>query len=167
MIRLLGVLLVFGGGGGIALLTLRRRHNELENVGELLYALHRMEREIRADGRGLRQIFAALAEEMTGETSCFFCRLMNLWQESPEWVLSQHWEEALSVLSLQEEGKRVWSELGRRLAGDGESVEKAIVLAAEEFSALQVQLRQALPEQRRVVTALSLSGAAILSVLLL
>lgn len=167
MIRLLGVLLIFGGGGGIAGLTLRRRQKELDAVGELLYALHRMEREIRAEGRGLRDIFSALAEESRGETGVFFCHMLRLWQEPVEMDLLRRWEESLTLLCLPAEGGSIWRELGRRLEGDSDSLEKGLALAAEELTALQTQLKQTLPEQKRVVTALSLSGAAILSVLLL
>ena len=167
MIRLLGVLLIFGGGGGIAVLMLRRRQKELDAVGELLYALHRMEREIRAEGRGLREIFSALAEETAGETRTFFCQMLRLWQEPVEMDFLRRWEESLPLLCLPAEGGSIWRELGRRLEGDSESLEKGLALASEELAALQAQLKRALPEQRRVVTALSLSGAAILSVLLL
>ncbi len=167
MIRLLGALLIFGGGGGVAALALRRRRRELDTLGELLYALHRLEREIRAEGRGLREIFFALAEDAAGEAGAFFAALLRLWQEAPEMTLSRHWDTACETLSLPEEGRRCWRELGRRLSGDGESVKKGLTLAAEELAALQESLKRELPEQRRVVAALSLSGAVILTVLLL
>ncbi len=167
MIRMLGVLLIFGGGGGMAMLTMQKRQKEVETVGELLSVLHRMEREIRSEGRGLRPIFAALAEDAAGEAGAFFCVLLQHWEEEPEQSLSRQWERAAADLLLSEEGQRIWRELGRRLAGDEESVGRGIAIATEELTALQMRLRDTLPEQRRVVTALSLSAAAFLSVLLL
>ena len=167
MIRLFGVLLVFLGSGGMAALLMKIRRRELQTIEELLYVLHRMEREIRCEGRGLFSIFSALAEEAEGEARRFFVRLLQQRQSCAEEPLAQQWDRCVSDLSLPREGERLWRELGRRLSGDKESVEKSLLLASEALTALQQSRQCAVPEERRVVTALCLSAAAFLSIVLL
>ena len=167
MIRLLGVLLIFGSSGVCAVQTIRQKRLQLQTLEELLYALHRLEQEIRCEGRALGEIFLLLAEETNGQTGSFFERLHCCRKEASEELLFRQWESAASVLVLPEEGCRIWRELGRRLAGDGESIGKGLALAAEEFARLQQTLRRTLPEKSRVTAALCFSAAAFLSVLLL
>lgn len=167
MIRALGALLVLAGGGGLSLLTVQARRREIAAAGELLYALHRLERSVRCEKRPLPPLFRALAEETSGEGRRFFTALTRRWEAEPETPLPQLWCAESAALALPEEGRRVWRELGRRLAGDGESLEGALRLAAEELEELRRGLERALPQTRRLSAAVCLSAAAFLLVLLL
>lgn len=167
MIRVLGVLLLFFSGIGTAETALRRRRRELDTMGELLYALHRLESAVRCERRPLYPLFASLAEELRGEGGRFFRALLERERQEPESALAVDWVRCTEMLTLPPEGLRIWRELGQRLSGDADSVERALALTAEELTALRQGMEHALPQQRRVMTALSLSGAAFLTVLLL
>ena len=167
MIRALGALLVFAGGGSVSLLWVARRRREIAAAGELLYALHRLEREIRCEKKPLPPLFRALAEETKGEGQRFFAGLMRRWEAEPETPLPQLWLAQSDTLLLPQEGRRVWQELGRRLAGDEESLQGALRLAAEELEELRRRLERALPEARRLSAAVCLSASAFLVLLLL
>ncbi|MGM9661986.1 MAG: stage III sporulation protein AB [Oscillospiraceae bacterium] len=166
MIRALGALLVFAGGGCISLLTVQRRRREIAAAEELLYALHRLEREIRCEKKPLPPLLHALAEETKGEGRRFFAGLLRRWEAEPETPLPQLWYAQSETLNLPEEGRRIWRELGRRLAGDGESLQGALRLASEEMEELRRRLERALPEARRLSAAVCLSASAFLVILL-
>ncbi|MGM9618708.1 MAG: stage III sporulation protein AB [Oscillospiraceae bacterium] len=166
MIRALGALLVFAGGGSVSLLTVARKRREIAAAGELLYALHRLEREIRCEKKPLPPLFQALAEETKGEGQRFFAGLIQRWEAAPETPLPQLWLAQSCALLLPEEGRRVWRELGRRLAGDEESLQGALRLASEELEELRRRLERALPEARRLSAAVCLSASAFLVLLL-
>lgn len=165
MTQLLGTVLILLSGAGTARAALCRRRAELKTLQELLYALHRMESAVRCERRPLYPLFSALAEELTGEGGDFFRDLLAGRGETRS--LAADWERRAALLTLPPEGLRLWRELGRRLGGDGDSVERALALTGEELGALHRQMEQALPQQRRLWTAVSLSAAAFLIVLLL
>ena len=100
MIRLLGVLLIFGSSGVCAVQTIRQKRLQLQTLEELLYALHRLEQEIRCEGRALGEIFLLLAEETNGQTGSFFERLHCCRKEASEELLFRQWESAASVPDL-------------------------------------------------------------------
>ena len=165
MIRLLGAGLLLAGGWGIAWLWGREQRRTIENCGSFLLAAQRMERAIRCEGRGLREVFSALAAERSA-AGCFFERLLILWEERTEETLPKVWIDACDMTKLPTEGLRIWRELGYRFDGDGESVCASISAAAEEFSMLCQSLRSALPAQLRLSGTVSLSAAAFLAILL-
>ena len=167
MIRAFGVLLIFLGGAGFARLETGKRRKELATVGELLYAAHRLEREIRCESRPLPELFSSLQSEVKGDARRFFEQLLFCWEQSPESELLRSWESSLQELSLPAEGERIWRELGRHFAGDGESLRGALCLAAEERTALQQRLELKFPDTQRVSTAVFLSASAFLAILLL
>lgn len=165
MIRLLGAGLLLLGGTGTAQAALCRRRCELQTVEELLTALHRMESAVRCERRPLYPLFDALSRELGGEGGCFFRALLAT--PEPERALAADWVRCAEALSLPPEGLRLWRELGERLGGDAENVTAALAHTREELTALHHRMAQAMPEQRRVWTALALSASAFLVVLLL
>lgn len=165
MTRLFGTALILLAGAGAAHAALQRRRDELRTLQELLYALHRMESAVRCERRPLYPLFSALAEELTGEGGDFFRALLAERGETRS--LAADWERGAASLTLPPEGLRLWRELGGRLGGDAESVIAALVHTCGELTALHHRMAQAMPEQRRVWTALALSASAFLVVLLL
>lgn len=165
MIRLLGAGLLLLGGAGTAQAALCRRRCELQTVEELLTALHRMESAVSCERRPLYPLFDALSRELGGEGGRFFRALLAM--PEPERALAADWVRCAEALPLPPEGLRLWRELGGRLGGDAESVTAAIAQVCGELTALHHRMAQAMPEQRRVWTALALSASAFLVVLLL
>lgn len=162
--RWLGAGLLMAGSWGVAWLWGREQRCIIEACGSFLLAAQRMERAIRCEGRGLREIFSTLAPEQ-GAAGEFFRQMLSLWEEERD--LTAIWAESCEGTQLPAEGERIWRELGRRLDGDRESVCASISAAAEEFSMLCQSLRSALPARLRLSGTVSLSAAAFLAILLL
>lgn len=167
MSRLLGAGLLLLAGAAAAHGALERRRQTLQTLEGLLSALHRLESAIRCERRPLYPLFGQLAAELTGESRGFFLGLLEQGRAEPERALPDNWERGLAQLTLPPEGLRIWRELGRRLVGDAEELGAALRTAEEELRTLREGLERALPEQRRILTALSLSASAFLAILLL
>lgn len=167
MSRLLGAGLLLVAGAAAAQGALACRRQTLQTMDGLLTALHRLESAIRCERRPLYPLFDQLAAELTGESRRFFRGLLEQERTEPERSLTDSWERGLSSLTLPPEGLRVWRELGHRFVGDVEELDAALCTAEEELRALRERLERALPEQRRILTALSLSASAFLAILLL
>lgn len=167
MSRLLGAGLLLLAGVAAAQGALVRRRQALQTMEGLLCALHRLESAIRCERRPLYPLFDQLAAELTGESRRFFRGLLEQERTEPEHALTDSWEHGLALLTLPPEGLRIWRELGHRLVGDAEELDAALRTAEEEMRALHRRLERALPEQRRILTALSLSASAFLAILLL
>ena len=166
MMKWMWAALLLSGGWGVSLLWGRRQRRTVEICGEFLLAAQRMERTIRCEQRGLKSLFFELAAQ-EGAVGRFFEDLLCLWAAEEETPLRNVWERAASVSELPAEGKRIWRELGQRLSGDSEHICASITAAAEELSALQKSLKETLPNRLRLSSALSLSAAAFLVILLL
>ena len=166
MTRFLGAAMLLGGGWGVSLLWGQRQRRTVDICGEFLFAAQRMERVIRCEQRGLKPLFFELAEQ-GGAVGHFFEDLLCLWAEEEELTLQTVWEQACQVSELSKEGKRIWKELGQRLVGDSDHVCGSITAAAEQLSVLQQSLKESLPNRLRLGSALSLSAAAFLVILLL
>lgn len=167
MSRLLGAGLLLLAGAAAAHGALARRRQALQTMEGMLTALHRLESAIRCECRPLYPLFDRLAAELTGESRRFFLGLLEQGCAEPERSLADSWERGLASLTLPPEGLRIWRELGRRLVGDAEELGAALRTAEEELRALRERQERALPEQRRILTALSLSASAFLAILLL
>ena len=166
MMRMAGAAMLLGGGWAVSLLWGGRQRRKVEICGEFLFAAQRMEQAIRCEQRGLKTLFFELSAER-GAVGRFFEDLLCLWAAEEEETLQTVWEQACVMSELSAEGKRIWQELGRRLSGDSEHVCGSITAAAERMSMLQQSLKEDLPNRLRLGSALSLSAAAFLVILLL
>ena len=166
MMRMAGAAMLLGGGWAVSLLWGGRQRRMVTVCGEFLFAAQRMERAIRCEQRELKALFFALSAER-GAAGRFFGDLLCLWETEREVPLEALWERACAVSELPAEGKRIWQELGRSLSGDGEHVCGSITAAAERMSMLQRSMKEDLPNRLRLGSALSLSAAAFLVILLL
>ena len=166
MTRLMGAAMLLGGGWTASLLWGRRQRRMVDICEEFLFAAQRMEQAICCEQRGLKPLFFAFAEEQSA-AGHFFEDLLCLWAADEEVSLQTVWEQACEVSELPAEGKRIWRELGGRLSGDSEHMCASITVAAQQMSMLKQSLKDSLPTRRRLSSALSLSAAALLVILLL
>lgn len=166
MTELMGAAMLLGGGWSISLLWGRRQRRTVEICGKFLFAAQRMEQAIRCEQRGLKPLFFELSAQ-SGAVGRFFDDLLFLWAAEEESPLQTVWEQACAMSELPAEGKRIWRELGCRLSGDGEHVCTSLHVAAEQLTLLQQSLKESLPNRLRLGSALSLSAAAVLVILLL
>ena len=166
MMRMAGAAMLLGGGWAVSLLWGRRQRRRVDVCGEFLFAAQRMEQAIRCQQRELKPLFFELSVE-SGAAGRFFEDLLCLWADAGEEPLQTVWEQACAMSELPAEGKRIWRELGRRLQGDKEHVCGSITVAAEQMSMLQQSMKEDLPIRLRLGSALSLSAAAFLVILLL
>lgn len=167
MIRVFGTLLVFAGGVGAwqgYLSGLRRQRAAVE---ELLYALRRIEAEIRYERKPLLQLAERLERDCRGEAALFFGTFLRLYRAAPEEDFARSWHAAAASLPLPPEGRALWGDVARRLIGDEESVRGSLTLAATELAALQQRLASEWPGRRKVSGAVCFTAAALVVVLFL
>lgn len=163
--RWLGAVLLLTGGWGISRRWGERQRRNMEACGSFSFAAQRMEQAIRCERRALRELVFTLSQEQSAAGE-FFEHLLRCWQ-GEERTLGDLWAELAAHSALPEEGVRLWRELGERLDGDAQSVCAACRLTAEGMEGLRQRLAAALPERLRLSMTLSLSAAAMVTVLLL
>lgn len=166
MTQIVGAAMLLGGGWSVSLLWGRRQRRMVDICGEFLFAAQHMEQAIRCERRGLKSLFFEFSAQ-SGAVGRFFDDLLCLWAAEEESSLQRVWEQAAVLSELPAEGRRIWRELGQRLGGDSEHICAAMNVAAEQLALLQQSLQASLPNRLRLGSALSLSAAAVLVILLL
>ena len=167
MIRLAGAGLILFCGVWAWMLYLREERRRRAAVEELLYALHRIETEIRYEKEPLLPLLTQLGADCRGDAGEFFREFVRLHRAAPERSLSACWEEASAVLPLPEEGRSLWQGFIRRFGGDEAGVRAAAALTADGLRTLRAGQEAARMEKRKLSGAVCLTAAAFLVLLLL
>lgn len=164
MLKWIGAACVLGGGFlarwyGVS--ALRRQEETLE---ELTNLLERMLREIRMTRMPLPRLLARLAQEgrYTGDLFAAAAEAAGLGGD-----LEAVWRREAMALPLPAPARRMTAELAHGLPGDEEGICRAISLTSEGLSAQLARLRALRPDSEKRTTALCLSGAALLVILLI
>ena len=164
MLKVLGCVCILGGGALARWRCLTERGRRLDTLSDLLSALRRMGEEIRMARTPLPPLLDRLAEGCGQEAGTFLRAAAAGLRRGED--LTMVWRSALETLALPAPCHSALAELGEALHGDEESVCKAISLAG---SVLARELEEALrrrPEEDRRATALWLSAAALLAIVL-
>lgn len=163
--KLMGALLVLGGGvlAAVKQRLLQRKGREL--LCDLMAALREMAQEIRMTRKPLPEILGELEHTYDGDAAAFFaCAVRCMGQGMP---LVSSWQTAASALPLSREIKRVIAGLGDHLHYDEESVCEAVSLALYELAKYAEEWDRQHTEADRRSTALWMSAAALLVILLI
>ena len=165
MTKLLGSLLILSGG----LLGLWRQladsRRSRRALSDLLRALGRLGEEIRMTRRPLPQLLEGVAAECGPEAGAFFQAAAGAARRGEG--LGGAWRQGAEALPIRQEDRSALAALGAELHGDEEMVRRALeqtVRRLEKSAAAAEQRR--LPEEKRV-SALWLSAAALLVILLI
>ncbi len=164
MMKLLGSVCILSGGLLARWCQVRERRLQLDTLSGLLTALRRMGEEIRLTRTPLPSLLEGLAV-CAGPAGGLFWAGAEAARTGGD--LPAVWAGAAAELPLSKEDQAALTELGNRLHGDEESVCKAISLVTSTLSSsLEVRRRKG-PEEEKRATALCLSGAALLVILLI
>ena len=165
MIKLAGSLCILGGGVLARYLQAAARRREMDTLSDLLSVLRRMAEEIRMARTPLPALLNQLAMGCGAETEAFL-RAAAAAAGGGE-GLRETWRREAEKLPLPEGARAAMLRLGERLCGDEESICKAILLAEHSLAREESEYIRRQPEADRRATALCLSGAALLVILLI
>nr|WP_326125377.1 stage III sporulation protein AB [uncultured Oscillibacter sp.] len=161
MLKVLGSACILGGGILARYLQAAERRREMDTLSDLLWALRRMAEEIRMARTPLPLLLERLSQGC-GETAGAFFREVSAAARRGE-NLGDAWRQAAETLP----GTSALTELGDGLCGDEESVCKAISLVIYSLAQDLEERTRRQPEEAKRATALCLSGAALLVILLI
>lgn len=165
MLRVLGGVLIFAGGFLGKLACGRQRQRRLDTLSDLLTALRRMGEEIRSARTPMPVLLERLAG-FCGEDAGAFLRAVSAAARRGE-PLAEAWRNEAEALPLAAEDRGMLSSLGEDLRGDEESICKAISLVTFQLAKRLEESIRRKPEEDKRGTALCLSAAALLVILLL
>ena len=165
MLKWIGAACILAGGALARQYQVSALRRELDTLSALLAALCRMAEEIRMTRTPLPRLLSRLGREGTGPAGRFFSAVAEAALQGEN--ISAVWRRAAGDLPLAEGPRRAVESLSSGLLGDEESVCKAISLACMDLSRALEDLRARRPETEKRATALCLSGAALLVILLI
>lgn len=164
MLKLLGSLCVLGGGFLLRWIRLAECRRKRDTLSELACALRRMSEEIRSARKPLPVLLAQLAETCETEAGSLFAAAAEASGE--EAGVERAWREATETLPLSRRTKHDFAELGADLRGDEQQICNAISLVMLRISEDAEEWDRNFRADGQRISALCLSGAALLVILL-
>lgn len=164
-LKVVGSAFIMGSGLLARQLQARQRRREREALWELLFSLRRLGEEVRIARTPLPALLRDLAKECGSETSTFFQTVSDAAGRGEGLVRA--WRDGAERLPLSDGSRAALLELGGSLRGDERSVCSAAALAVARLEREWETAEQRRPEEEKRATALYLSGAALLVILLL
>ena len=163
MIKVLGSLLVFGGGGMFWRLQMQSRRSRRRILADLILALRRMQEEIRMVRPPLPELLEKLAEPCGSETGNLLREMAKAGAEGE--AVDVVWRTGVCRLPLSEPEQEIL--LGLSFGGDETKVCKEISLVLYRLSNCAETLDRNRGEVEKREAALCFSGAALLVILLI
>lgn len=165
MLKLLGSVCILSAGFLLRTFRVQENRQEIFALRDILAALEQMEAEIRLNRTPLPRMLPRLAEGRREDVRTFFQVVAEaLHQGEP---LPSAWRSAAVNLPISIGGQARVAELGEKLGGDTEKICNGILLAS---NSLEKELSERLSGQadfEKRSTAVCLSGAALLAILLI
>ena len=165
MVKVVGSALVLLGGVLARQLHLAERRRGLEALREVTAALRQMADAIRMARTPLPALLDALALGRGEAVGDFFRAAAQAARRGGD--LRRTWETAAEELPLCPADRAALRELAGSLQGDEESVCRAINLVTGQLARSMEEQTRRRPEEEKRATALCLSGAALLVILLI
>ncbi len=165
MLKILGSACVLGGGVLARCLQAAERRREMDTLSDFLRALRRMTEEIRMARTPMPLLLERLAQGCGQEAGVFFQTVSSAARRGED--LGQAWRRAAGDLPLSGASAFALAGLGDDLQGDEEKICKAISLAVCSMAQDAEERSRRQPEEAKRATALCLSGAALLVILLI
>lgn len=165
MLKLLGSACILGGGILARYVQMAERRREMDTLSDLLWALRRMAEEIRLARTPLPVLLERLAQGCGQDAGAFFRQASAAARGGED--LGEAWRRGTGALPLCPGSAAALAELGGALCGDEESVCKGISLAVYALAKDAEERTARRAEEGKRATALCLSGAALLVILLI
>lgn len=165
MIKLMGSILILSGGVLARHFQALDRRRRMDTLSDLLSAIRRMGEEIRMTRTPLPVLLDRLAAGCGEDAGGFFERVSSAAKRGEE--LAGVWRQAAKELPLPDVDREALTDLGDSLHGDEENICKAISLVIYEMAKSLEEAVRRKPEEDKRSTALCLSSAALLVILLI
>ena len=165
MIKLVGSLCILTGGVLIRQTLLREYRRRLVALSDLSASLRGMGAEIRVMHRPLPEVMRSMSRSCGPEACSFFSGIAVQAERGEDPVLC--WKRMAHTLPLSERDCGILTALGDDLRGDETRVCSALDLAANRLAESRDTLEKERQAETRRTTALSLSAAALLVILLI
>ncbi len=165
MLKLLGSLCILAGGWLVRREQVSACRRELDTLSDLLAALEAMGQEIRMARTPLPLLLDRLKRGRTASVAAFFAGASAAAKRGES--VADAWLRGAEALPLDPEDRGALAECGASLGGDEERVTQGIALARMRLGRSLEEKRRERAEREKRVTALSLSGAALLVILLI
>jgi len=164
MLKIIGSLCILCGGVMTRWIQGRAWRKEKELLEELLSALAQMREEVRLRRTPMPYVMERIAKGRCPEVQALFRTMEEAIRRGEElpWV----WRETVEELPLRRDDCAALAELSHDFGGDEEQICKGISLAMVELTKRLNEIKIQNPERGRRATALSISAAALLVILL-
>ena len=165
MIKLVGSLCILAGGVLICRTNLASYRRHLNTLSDLTLSLRRMGEEVRTLRRPLPELMRSLSGSCGPECGAFLNSVAGQAEGGED--LCAAWMRQAQTLSLSERERAALAALGDDLRGDEAQICRAVELAVRMLAESRDELEQNRRAEEKRTTALSLSAAALLVILLI
>ena len=165
MLKLSGSVCILMGGAILCRAKLQERREYLQLLRNLISALRQFGDAVRISHTPLPDVLEKLRRNGDPSVCRFFETIRTGIQAEDS--LPQAWQRAVSQIHLSLRSSSALEEIGQRFAGDDMAVLETLRLAAEALHQELDTLERTCAEDRKRITAFSLSTAILLIVLLL
>lgn len=165
MLKILGSACILGGGVLARYFQATAHRREMDTLSDLLWALRRMAEEIRMARTPLPLLLDRLSQGCGEAAGAFFQDAAAAARQGED--LGSIWRQGAESLPLSAASASALAELGESLGGDEEQICKAISLVIYSLAKEAEERSSRQPEESKRATALCLSGAALLVILLI
>lgn len=165
MLKIVGSACVLGSGVLAWYVQAMERRREMDTLSELLWALRRMVEEIRMARTPLPRLLDRLSQGCGGAVTAFFQAVSAAARRGED--VGGAWRQAADALPLSGVSAAALAGLGNDLHGDEENICKAVSLVIYSMAQDMEERTRSQPEVAKRTTALCLSGAALLVILLI
>jgi len=165
MLNITGGILILTGGFLVRRLQMKERRRRREILSDLLCALRRLCEEIRCTKCPLPRLFERLGGAC-GEDAALLFKAAAMASFNGE-SMAEVWAQEAKVLPLSQESKDLLAGLGQDLHGDEDQICNAVSLVMLQLSREAEEMDNNLRADGQRISALCLSAAALLVILLI
>lgn len=163
MIKLMGSLMVFAGGGLVWWIQLRERQRVRNVLMDLALVLRRMQEEVRMMRTPMPELFQKLEKQCGPDVSAVLRSMSDAAKNGTE--VKVIWRTSVLALPINERARDILC--GLDFSGDEEKLCKELSFAAYEMAKYAETMESNRKEEGKRTTALCFSGAALLVILLI
>lgn len=166
MIRVLGALLILGGGGVQRWLMLREKRRARETLRELSLALETLARELRMSLAPLPRLLLRSGLGKTAD-AFFACVMRSYAAGGGDRPLADCWQDAVEELGLSPQDANTVVSVASAFGAQEDELASALNTAALSLRASLLERQSVQRQEEKLVTTLCLSLSILLTVLLL
>lgn len=165
MLKLMGSICILGAGFMLRTFRIQENRREITVLQDLLASFTVMENEIRLNRTPLPRMLPKLGTNREDAVANFFLMISKAAEQGEP--LPAAWRSTAVNLPISISGQAAVAELSQKLCGDEEEICNGITLASNSLSRELEQKISCQADFEKHNTAVCLSGAALLAILLI